>query len=580
MVRKETRKISVRSVLALLLAAALVYFASGGSAAKTAKADPWSGRPDVVCKIDEDTFPDEVIRMYVKNDFDTNGDGSLDEAEIANATSLSITYETFRKLCAGKFMPDNEIEDLWGQTHTLQGLDCLSALNTLWITGFPLEEADISGFYNLFHVRFSHCGISSIRFSETPWIVNLDVCGNRLTNLDVSKIATLYSLDCSDNQLTRLNVRNNSSLKSLNCEGNRIAELDVSRCEQLYTLLCANNDMSSLNLSRSFDLEEFSCDHNQLEELDLSRCNSLQSLSCGFNKLTTLNLSRKGMLTVLNCESNRLRELKLDSCEELQALTCPDNELTSLDVSKCENLFSVDCRNNRLTSLLLPVGMKMRHLLCEGNRLASINLRGVGALSNIEQDSLTDETDAETNVRTLVSGDSSGNPYGMLTCDGKTALATQSSPRIEVKFYQRLEGSTEEPNCFTLFEYQGNCVEEELTAAAAKAFRHSGYVLDGWYWDENFTEKAQLPIVVVEPVSLYGIWRKAPEVTATPTPANRKDGPDDRKPTVTPKPSGDKNGDGTKKAADPTRFDTLLGAAAVVLVALSVGIVIAKHRLS
>lgn len=67
-------------------------------------------------------------------------------------------------------------------------------------------------------------------------------CGyNQLTELDVTKCASLVELNCGENQLSELDVMKCLSLEDLSCGGNQLSELDVSKCLSLKNLSCYNN---------------------------------------------------------------------------------------------------------------------------------------------------------------------------------------------------------------------------------------------------------------------------------------------------------------------------------------------------
>ena len=48
--------------------------------------------------IDEESFPDEILREYVKEKFDTDNDGKLSSSEISNATKIQIYSKLYKML--------------------------------------------------------------------------------------------------------------------------------------------------------------------------------------------------------------------------------------------------------------------------------------------------------------------------------------------------------------------------------------------------------------------------------------------------------------------------------------------------
>ena len=149
------------------------------------------GASKAILEIDEEHFPDVNFREYVNANCDTDGDGSLSDAEIAE------------------------------------------------VTGIEYFKQDIS---NLKGIEY---------FTELTY---LDCSGNRLNSLDVSKNTALTYLDCYDNQLNSLDVSKNTALEYLNCFNNRLNSLDVSKNTKLKYLNCYGNTYEITLDNRTFDL--------------------------------------------------------------------------------------------------------------------------------------------------------------------------------------------------------------------------------------------------------------------------------------------------------------------------------------
>lgn len=154
------------------------------------------------------TFPNEAFREYVKNNFDSDGDGKLSDDELGNVKEID-----FHNCGWISFYFD------------LTGVEYFHALQKLNCSPHILQNLDVSKNINLTEL---YC-----RNSE-------------LKNLDVSKNVNLTVLYCNDNQLTNLDVSKNVNLTELNCGKNRLVALDLSNNRELEFLEC------DLNL-RSFD---------------------------------------------------------------------------------------------------------------------------------------------------------------------------------------------------------------------------------------------------------------------------------------------------------------------------------------
>ncbi len=238
-------------------------------------------------EINAENFPDDIFREYVKQ-FDGNGNGTLEAAEIEEVTVINVN---------GK-----QIKDLKG----------------------------IEFFKNLTELS---CG------------------NNELSSLDISSNLALETFDCSGNQLSSLDVSSNSALKTLYCCGSQLSSLDVSHNPFLEDLECNENELSSLDISSNSALKTLCCYSNQLSSLDISSNSALVFLGCGVNQLSGLDVSSNSALETLHCNDNQLGSLDLSNNPALKELSCSGNQLRSLDLSNNPALEQLCCYNNWLSSL-------------------------------------------------------------------------------------------------------------------------------------------------------------------------------------------------------------------------------------
>ena len=117
---------------------------------------------------------------YLLNNFDTDGNGSLELTAVENATELNIS--------------DMGISTLAGV------LDQMSNLKVL------------------------------------------DCSKNNLSAIDLSKNELLTKLDCSNNSLSNLYLSQNTALKELDCSSNKLLYLDLSNNDSLFDIDFSNND--------------------------------------------------------------------------------------------------------------------------------------------------------------------------------------------------------------------------------------------------------------------------------------------------------------------------------------------------
>ena len=281
--------------------------------------------------IDEEHFPDENFRNYIKREIDVNNDNVLNISEIRNTTSIGTNF----------------------QSSKLRGIEYFSYLSYLACQDTQLIELDLS---------------------KNTALKRLEADRNKLTSLNISGCIALEYLDCTANELTELDVSNNPMLNALECSYNSLTKLDVSNNTLLVKLWCSNNKLTELDVSNHKKLFDFQCGSNQLVMLKVDGCDSLAILYCFGNQLTTLDASNLAALRDISCGKNQLKELKVNGCNVLHDLLCDDNQLKTLDVSDFNSLYRLSCENNQLTMLNVSGCNALYYLHCTKNQLTTLDV--------------------------------------------------------------------------------------------------------------------------------------------------------------------------------------------------------------
>lgn len=233
-------------------------------------------------ELSAENFPDEVFRNYVSENFDEDGDGWLDEAEIAEVRNIDV----------------RGTEEAKGNITSLKGIEYFTNLNNLHCEYNKITELDLSRNINL------------------SW---LECQNNGIKSLDISGCPSLWVIICCDNEISALDISVRPSLNYLNCSVNKISRLDTSSNTGLSVLLCGHNDLRSLDLSKNENLTWLACDNNRLELLDLSRNVKLETVYCYNNSIIWLNVDNCAELSMLYCYGNKIPKLNKAGCTKLQA---------------------------------------------------------------------------------------------------------------------------------------------------------------------------------------------------------------------------------------------------------------------
>lgn len=230
-------------------------------------------------KIDEENFPDENFREYLK-DIDEDGDGYFKRNEMDNVTSIDVSSKNIKNL---------------------DGINYFTNLTSLKCANNQLTELKISGFSKL---------------------QILDVSGNR----------NLQELICSNNQLTTLDLGGNLNLRTLWCNLNQLTSIDVSQNPELVQLLCGNNQLKELDINNNKKLNILECKENKLTSLDLTNNLDLLLVDCSNNQLSNLE-TKNPKMNHLWCINNHLSSLDVSKNIELVSLRCYKNHLVNLELS-------------------------------------------------------------------------------------------------------------------------------------------------------------------------------------------------------------------------------------------------------
>ncbi len=201
--------------------------------------------------INETNFPDVLFRSLVQQTFDGDADWVLSDKEIDNATSLTGS----------------------GAITSLKGIEHLTNLTVLKITGASLTEIDLSANTKLTDLNLRKC---------------------QLTALDLSKNTALNALCLSDNQLTALDLSANTDLNWLNLEHNQLTSLNVGTLKDLLILTLSDNQLREIDLTNLEHLSDLALSGNQLTTLDLSGKTNLNVVELG-RQTRTVTVARNGL---------------------------------------------------------------------------------------------------------------------------------------------------------------------------------------------------------------------------------------------------------------------------------------------
>lgn len=360
--------------------------------------------------LDKEHFPDEVFRALVKDQVDTNEDGTLSWYE-RNATSLW-----------GKLYVEGDIT-------TLQGIEYLNYVEEIYFrNNSRVGTADLSKNENLERIQVNdNLEIGSLNASGLANLsrVDLVLASVKINYLDFSGCTALKKLDLSDFSSEEIKLNGASGLTTFitreNCD---IKNIDFSGCTELQKIWLSspigndltNPNLETLTLKKLPKLSDLNCSYTGVKKLILEDLPELTELNCTYTEISELDVSNLTGLEVLYAgkdatdkseESCPLEKIVLGNHPNLKGLYCSYTKIPSLDLSECTNTETLTLDGNKnLTSLDITRLAKLKRFSCKKSAINKLDLSRNSALKDLDC--------SNTKLNTL---DVSNNPaIQMLDC--------------------------------------------------------------------------------------------------------------------------------------------------------------------
>lgn len=271
--------------------------------------------------------------------------------------------------------------------------------------------------------------IKAVTLNE-PSIKILNVSGNLLSDIDLSKNPSLEEVDASRNQLLVFKFPEGTSLKKVNLSQNKLEAIDLSNSTNIeYIDASVNNLRAPLSLKwpesstlTHFDvscnnffnldnvpsypaLEYLAANHNKLSVVDLGKYPKLQTLKVQYNtnlsslrtsvcpdlktldvtgtKLSALNLGQNTKLETLKASLLGISSVDLSALTELKDLTMEKCGLADVDFSANTKLQSVDVAGNSLADLDFSGNPELTYVDCNSNNISSLDISKLSKLNTL-----------------------------------------------------------------------------------------------------------------------------------------------------------------------------------------------------
>lgn len=301
--------------------------------------------------IDEEHFPDEVLRTAVADCFDDDEDGVLSSEEIGYAEILDVhgsrrygmepSDDECKSLEGIEYLPN--LIQIIASNNGIEEVDLSKneKLEGLYISNNILKELDLSECPSLTKVSCDYnMDLTTIKFNN-PNIETLNCFSCSIEDLDLSSLESLDYLHCGNNLLTEIDLSHNSNLRIAYLRGNYINELDVSKNINLEDLGIGDNPIESIDVSANENLKALTCGWSKMKALDLSHNPNLDRLAIDETPIETIDVSANPKLNYFSCQDGEITELDFSNNPEMQYLDIQFLDLKELDISNCPMLIDV-----------------------------------------------------------------------------------------------------------------------------------------------------------------------------------------------------------------------------------------------
>ncbi len=374
--------------------------------------------------INSTNFPDEVFRKFVKDNFDTNGNGKLGSGEISNVKVIDFgTLEMGLPIGIKYF---TALEELYSMEATLGynfqvftlDLSGLKNLRILKIGGKQkIYGLDLTNCNSLEEIVCDGCRLDTnitLSSAAKKTLKKLTVKNNTYYNEELKKFSVkgftaLEELDISGSRFTSINITGCTSLKSINMSGDKqiasyslsdnttLETLDFSNCTNLTNVSLTNctalkkvigesSAVTDLDCSGCTSLAKISMNSSGLKNINIDGCDNLESLYVSETKITELNIGDRPKLNYLSSRDNsNLTSLVLGNCPALTKLYFYNTNVKSIDLSKCPKLEILYCYSTPITSLSVKHLSNLKELCCyKCTSLKSIDVSGLSKLEGLK----------------------------------------------------------------------------------------------------------------------------------------------------------------------------------------------------
>ena len=266
--------------------------------------------------LNEEYFPDECFRNYLKEKFDMDKNNILSGDEIGLAERLYINCDqgcrNMASLAGIEYLTELKYLDCYGSSVKDIDLSKNELLEKLYCNDTAIEKLDLSHNVNLQKLKCSETKITGLNLSENKKLTELVFQNTEISAINLSSNKSIEYLDCSKSAMTRVELSDLPNLETFICAGSRINEIDVSNNKNLMYLDISDTDISDTDFSQNSKLRHLSC----------SNCAGIKDI----------DLTNNTELGYLDIKGTQIKQMDLSQFTEIYGIRCDrDTEITGVD---------------------------------------------------------------------------------------------------------------------------------------------------------------------------------------------------------------------------------------------------------
>ena len=182
-----------------------------------------------------------------------------------------------------------EITPQAGRTAKVWSYEEDDHLTVFSIRNVGMSRMDLSPMTHLIALTVISAGLSDITLPESPELFEMNLEGNNFSDIDLTMYPRLSYLGLTDNQLTTFDASKYPNLGLLAIGRNHLSEIRFDN-PQLWSLDLAGNNLEEIDLTRLPELYQCGLSENRLSQLDLSGNTGLRVLFLDHNRFTFATL--------------------------------------------------------------------------------------------------------------------------------------------------------------------------------------------------------------------------------------------------------------------------------------------------